>query len=80
VHAAGYSPQAASKQGPRTVGMPIQIGQITIESGDLVVADQDGVMVVPASGLAAALVALRDIESKDKRKTSLYPFGRKVSQ
>jgi len=77
VHAAGYSPKAPSKQGPGTVGMPIQIGQTTIESGDLVVADQDGVMVVPASGLAAALVALRDIESKDKEKQAFIHSGGK---
>ena len=77
VHAAGYSPKAPSKKGPGTVGMPIQIAQATIGSGDLVIADQDGVVVLPASGLAAALVALRNIETKDREKQAFIHSGGK---
>jgi 4-hydroxy-4-methyl-2-oxoglutarate aldolase len=77
VHAAGYSPKAPAKKGPGTVGLSIQIGQTTIEPGDLVVADQDGVVIVPASALTAALDALRQIESKDKEKQAFIRSGGK---
>lgn len=38
------------------LGKPIRIGQVNIASGDYVLADRDGIVVIPA-GLAADVVA-----------------------
>ena len=75
VHSAGYSPKAPSKAGPGTVGLLIQIGEATIEAGDLVVADQDGVVVVPAASLTDVLTVLRRMECKDREKQTFVRGG-----
>lgn len=43
----GLTPASPFENGPGTVGLPIQIGGQTVESGDMIVADRDGVVVVP---------------------------------
>ena len=43
----GLTPASPFTKGPATVGLPINIGGQTIESGDVIVADRDGVVVVP---------------------------------
>ena len=40
-----------------SLGAPIRIGQVTVQTGDLVVGDSDGVVVVPAGSLQATLAA-----------------------
>tara|TARA_B100000963_G_scaffold102069_1_gene88317 strand:- start:122 stop:823 length:702 start_codon:yes stop_codon:yes gene_type:complete len=45
----GLTPASPFTKGPATVGLPINIGGQKIESGDLIVADRDGVVVVPHS-------------------------------
>lgn len=42
-----------------TVGEPIRIGKATIEKGDVVIADRDGVTVVPAARFSEVLEASR---------------------
>ena len=43
----GLTPNTPHGNGPGRVGLPVQIGGQTVETGDLVVADYDGVVVVP---------------------------------
>ncbi len=52
----GASPLKPSKDGPVELGVPVEIGGVRIEPGDLIAADADGIVVVPA-GLADELVA-----------------------
>lgn len=48
VYARGYSPMDIRKQGTmHHMNLPIQIGKTTISNGDYVLADSDGVVVVP---------------------------------
>lgn len=42
-------PRKAAKQDPGTVGAEIELGGVEIATGDLIVADEDGVVVVPAA-------------------------------
>ena len=35
--------------------MPVEVGKVTVRPGDIIVADEDGVVCIPA-GLATALV------------------------
>lgn len=51
--------RGASKQRPGTIGEPIQCGGVPVESGDWVVADADGVVVVPGGTLADVINAGR---------------------
>ena len=75
VHAAGHCPRAPSKQGPGAGGLPLQIGGIEISSGDLIVADADGVVAVPRTALAGLLTALQQIENKDQIKSRFIQAG-----
>lgn len=50
------SPVKARKDDPGQVGEPIEIAGVRIATGDLVVADEDGVVVAPAA-LAASISA-----------------------
>jgi len=63
VYAAGTSPLIPTKQGPGTVGLPISLGSVVIHPGDLVIADDDGIVIVPPSDFAQvsdSLIALRE--------------------
>lgn len=75
IHARGYSPKAPSKQGPGTVGLPIQISGVTIESGDFVIADEDGIVCVAPSRLIGILDTLQEIQRKDLEKMNLIYSG-----
>jgi 4-hydroxy-4-methyl-2-oxoglutarate aldolase len=61
----GVTPNSCVRSGPGTVGLPVVVGGVPVDSGDLVVGDADGVVVVPAAKLAevgARLGAVRDAE------------------
>ena len=65
-HARGASATSAYASGPGVVGEPVAIADVVIESGDLVAADGDGVIIVPRRNLAAvqeALVEVRQAEA-----------------
>jgi regulator of RNase E activity RraA len=50
----------------RSVDEPIEVGGVVVHSGDLVVADRDGIVVVPAAvatEVARAAIAKAGIES-----------------
>lgn len=78
VHARGYSPKAPTKQGPGTVGLPIQISGVTIEAGDFVIADEDGIVCVAPALLLGMLEKLHNIQRKDQAKINLIQSGGKL--
>ncbi|MCG8468593.1 MAG: RraA family protein, partial [Gemmatimonadetes bacterium] len=57
--AVGLTPNSPLKDGPGSVGLPIALGGVTVDPGDVVVGDADGVVVVPRreSGAVAAALA-----------------------
>ncbi len=57
VYARGFMQRGPGKKDPCRVNCPIECGGITVNPGDLVVADGDGVTVVPKDKLEEALDA-----------------------
>jgi 4-hydroxy-4-methyl-2-oxoglutarate aldolase len=55
------------KNDPGTVGEPIVLGGVTVHDGDLVVADEDGVVVLPAGRVDAVLTAARQRQQAERR-------------
>ncbi len=57
----------------RTVSLnePIVVGGVTITPGDLIVADTDGVVCVPAEHVSAVLETAREIEEREREQTQL---------
>lgn len=55
VYARGVTPNGPWKNGPGEVNTPIQIGGCTVNPGDIVVADHDGIVFVPQDEAEALL-------------------------
>ncbi len=49
IKALGTNPRKSAKTGAGTVGEPVEIGGVRIHSGQTVVSDEDGIVVLPAS-------------------------------
>jgi RraA family protein len=57
VYAAGVTHRGPYKDGPGEINVPIAIDGMTIEPGDLVIGDEDGLLAVPFDACAAVLAA-----------------------
>lgn len=53
--------------------IPVECGGITVRPGDIIVADEDGVVVVPAERAAEVLEKAQEI---DQRESGMFPFIR----
>lgn len=65
--ATGLTPASPYTNGPGTIGLPIQIGGRQVETGDMIVADHDGVVVVPFAKIdevTAKLVTIKQLETE----------------
>ncbi len=71
--ARGLSIRGPAKNGPGCVGKPITLGDVAIRSGDIVVGDRDGAVVLAQSGWAQALdeARQRDAREEDVRRELL---------
>lgn len=78
VFAGGITPVGPVGDGPCRVGTPITLGSQVICSGDLVVGDLDGVVVVPQSKLASSVGALTKITEKERAMENQVKAGAKV--
>jgi 4-hydroxy-4-methyl-2-oxoglutarate aldolase len=63
--ARGLTPNSPLKQGPGEIGSRISLGGVTIEAGDLVVGDEDGVVVIPRATAGDVLQALEAVRAKE---------------
>ena len=62
----GVTPNSPARSGPGTVGFPVTLAGHPVASGDVIVADLDGVVVVPRARLdevIARLPAIRNAEA-----------------
>ncbi|CTQ52518.1 4-hydroxy-2-oxoglutarate aldolase [Roseibium album] len=62
----GLTPASPHMTGPGSVGFPIQIGGQEIETGDMIVADRDGVVVVPFERIDEVIKSLAHINQLEK--------------
>ena len=61
----GVTPNSPARSGPGTVGHDISLGGQTVTSGDVVVADQDGVVVIPKARLEEVIARLPAIRKSE---------------
>ena len=59
---AGLTPNSPVSNGPGTVGHAISLGGKQVSSGDMIVADRDGVVVVPFAQIDAVLAQLETVK------------------
>lgn len=79
--AAGVTPNSPAREGPGTVGFAVVLGGVAVANGDILVADQDGVVVVPFERIDAcigSLVRVRaaeaDLDAKVKAGLKSLPW------
>ena len=73
VFCAGVSPNSPYSLGPGSVGLPIAIKGVPIGSGDILVGDRDGVVVVPRSTIDTVIESLAivtDLEAEFEKKVN----------
>ncbi|MFN9504607.1 MAG: RraA family protein [Rubrivivax sp.] len=73
--AIGVTPNSPNRSGPGTVGFPVQVAGLRVCSGDVVVADLDGVVVVPQERLAELLVRLPAIRAAEAAADAVVRQG-----
>lgn len=65
VFAVGVTPNSVHRSGPGTVAFPITIGGTAVSSGDIVIGDCDGVVVVPQDRAADVLRRLDAVRANE---------------
>lgn len=79
VWARSISPRGSTRKGPGSVNVPVVCGGTLVNPGDLVMADDDGIIVIPPERLRAALAAgqkrvAREQEIMDQLEEGVSPY------
>ena len=73
--ARGISPNSPASSGPGRVGAPVVLGGVQVCSGDIVVGDADGVVVIPLAKAEAVLEKLHIVKAAEKAAEDLVKAG-----
>jgi len=65
VYAAGVTPRGPSRAGPGEINVPVSVGGMVVQPGDIMVGDADGVVAVPLADAEAVLEAARALARKE---------------
>ena len=68
VYCTGTTPGGPYKEGPGEINVPVSCGGISVNPGDIILADPDGVICIPRKDAAEILVAAREFQAKDEQK------------
>ena len=73
--AMGISPNSPASAGPGQVGAPVVLGGVPVCSGDIIVGDADGVVVIPLAQSHAVLARLADVQTAEKAAEQAVKAG-----
>ena len=74
----GITPASPHMSGPGQVGFAVQIGGQQVETGDMIVGDRDGVVVVPYDQIETVIDRLRHISALEKALDAKVEAGLSV--
>lgn len=77
IFARGLSPNSPMKNGPGEIGGKVAIGRVPINSGDIVIGDRDGVVVVPREDVNAVLGRMGTVLEKERSMETGVASGAK---
>jgi 4-hydroxy-4-methyl-2-oxoglutarate aldolase len=63
--AAGLTPNSPARNGPGTVGLPVVVGGVSVNAGDIVIGDEDGVVVIPAARIEQTIARLPSVRAAE---------------
>ena len=75
VYATGSTPGGPHKEGPGEINVPIACGGISVNPGDIIVADADGIIVIPLKDAPAVLEAAKKFHEQDAAKVGAAKNG-----
>ncbi len=75
---AGMNPNSPYTKGPAKVGTPIMVGGVRIETGDLIVADRTGTVVVPYDLLDHVIETVERVGGLEAEMDAKVAAGQKV--
>jgi len=76
----GLTPASPFSKGPGSVGLPIQIGGREVETGDMVVADRDGAVIVPHERIDEVIQNLSKVRNLEAELDAEVAAGLKVPE
>ncbi len=68
VYATGTNPGGPYKEGPGEVNVPVACGNISVNPGDIILADPDGVIVIPRGDATTVLAEAKKFQAADEAK------------
>lgn len=71
----GVSPNGTEKDGPGEVNYPIVCGGVKVEAGDIIIADDDGVVAIPQSSAKDVLEMSKKILLEEERRKEKIKKG-----
>lgn len=76
IYCTGATPGGPYKEGPGEVNVPIACGGISVNPGDIILADHDGIIVIPPKDAPGILTAAQKFHEADEAKTLAAKEGR----
>ena len=68
VYCTGTTPGGPYKEGPGEINVPISCGGVSVNPGDIILADPDGVICIPRLDAAVVLEAAKKFQAQDEAK------------
>jgi RraA family protein len=75
VYASGVTHRGPYKNGPGEINVPISIGGMTVNPGDIVVGDADGLVAIPQDQAEAVLASAKAILAKEEKSMKEIKAG-----
>lgn len=75
VYATGTTPGGPYKEGPGEINVPISCGEISVNPGDIILADPDGIIVIPRKDAPQILEAAKKFQAADESKLEASKNG-----
>ena len=68
VYCTGTTPGGPYKEGPGEINVPISCGGVSVNPGDIILADPDGVIVIPRKDAPVILEESKNFQAADEKK------------
>ena len=75
VYCTGTTPGGPYKEGPGEINVPISCGGISVNPGDIILADPDGIIVIPRQDAAVILEDAKKFQAADEKKLAAAKDG-----
>ncbi len=78
LYCAGLTPNSPVRNGPGTVGQPVIVGGVAVSSGDIVIGDNDGIVIVPRAQIGGVLERLAAVRAAEAALEAKVKAGLEV--